>query len=111
MVLGLKQSKAASNPDGGVKDLLAFLERKATGIEAAAGTDAVRIRKVCGLSVRFAAHPTPLRNRRHVRFQFVSRRPLSNPTSTTTGQHVTRYKSLEWFDDSQGCPLCLADIR
>ncbi|KAH7328647.1 hypothetical protein B0I35DRAFT_417959 [Stachybotrys elegans] len=33
-VHGLKQSKAASNPDGGLKDLLAFLERKASGLAA-----------------------------------------------------------------------------
>ncbi len=44
-VIGLKQSKAASNPDGGIKDLLAFLERKATGTDP--GQEAVRIRKVC----------------------------------------------------------------
>ncbi|KAI9885205.1 MAG: hypothetical protein M1823_003008 [Watsoniomyces obsoletus] len=42
-VIGLKQSKAASNPDGGVKDLLAFLERKATGTDP--GHEAVRIKK------------------------------------------------------------------
>ena len=54
VVLGLKQSKAATNPDGGVKDLLAFLERKATGTDAAA-SDAIRIRKVC-CSVRSAGH-------------------------------------------------------
>lgn len=45
-VVGLKQSKAASNPDGGVKDLLAFLERKANGL-ASSGNVPVRIRKVC----------------------------------------------------------------
>ncbi|KAI9794191.1 MAG: nuclear mRNA export, poly(A)+RNA binding protein [Peltula sp. TS41687] len=43
-VVGLKQSKAASNPDGGVKDLLAFLERKANGL-ATSGKVPVRIRK------------------------------------------------------------------
>ncbi|KZF25943.1 hypothetical protein L228DRAFT_264380 [Xylona heveae TC161] len=43
-VRGLKQSKAASNPDGGLKDLLAFLERKATGPDTPA-REAVRIRK------------------------------------------------------------------
>ncbi|KAI9843847.1 MAG: nuclear mRNA export, poly(A)+RNA binding protein [Thelocarpon superellum] len=42
-VRGLRQSKAAANPDGGVKDLLSFLERKATGSDPAAA--AVRIRK------------------------------------------------------------------
>ncbi|KAM3566278.1 hypothetical protein ARSEF4850_000786 [Beauveria asiatica] len=33
-VYGLRQSKASSNPDGGVKDLLSFLERKASGFTA-----------------------------------------------------------------------------
>lgn len=46
MVLGLKRSKAASNPDRGVKDLLAFLERKANG-PLTSGHALVRIRKVC----------------------------------------------------------------
>ena len=44
-VRGLKESKASSNPDGGVKDLLAFLERKASASDSSA-RDAVRIRKV-----------------------------------------------------------------
>ncbi len=42
-VTGWKQSMAASNPDGGVGDLLAFLERKAIFPDARA----VRIIKVC----------------------------------------------------------------
>ena len=42
-VWGLKQSKAASNEDGGLRDLVAFLERKATrGAE-----EPLRIKKVC----------------------------------------------------------------
>ena len=41
MVRGLKNSKAVSNPDGGVKDLIAFLERKASAAQT------IRIRKVC----------------------------------------------------------------
>ncbi len=45
-VLGLKQSKAASNKDGGVNDLLAFLERKASGNDTSA-QNKVLIRKVC----------------------------------------------------------------
>lgn len=45
IVRGLKDSKAASNPDGGVKDLLAFLERKASADRSATGT--VEIKKVC----------------------------------------------------------------
>ncbi len=42
-VTGWRGSKAASNPDGGVGDLLAFLERKAMAPDARA----VRIIKVC----------------------------------------------------------------
>ena len=42
-VRGWKQSKAASNRDGGITDLLAFLERKATATDA----QAVKIIKVC----------------------------------------------------------------
>src|SRR5579862_3974258 len=41
-VRGLRESKAASNRDGGVSDLLAFLERKANGPDTKPG-DAVRI--------------------------------------------------------------------
>lgn len=44
-VHGFKQSKAASNPDGGVKDLLGFLERKATAHEGS--TKSVKVKKVC----------------------------------------------------------------
>ena len=44
-VRGLKNSKAASNPDGGIKDLLAFLERKASADMPARET--VKIKKVC----------------------------------------------------------------
>lgn len=46
-VHGLKQSKAASNPDGGLKDLLGFLERKATSLIEGRRTRQVIIRKVC----------------------------------------------------------------
>ena len=42
-VKGLRQSKAASNRDGGIGDLLAFLERKATHPNEAQ----VKIKKVC----------------------------------------------------------------
>ena len=45
-VYGLKESKAASNPGGGTKDLLNFLERKATAPNATTG-ETVRIKKVC----------------------------------------------------------------
>lgn len=44
IVYGLKESKAASNPGGGVKDLLNFLERKATPSDAMPH-ETVRIRK------------------------------------------------------------------
>ncbi|KAK4698096.1 nuclear RNA export factor, partial [Lecanoromycetidae sp. Uapishka_2] len=43
-VIGLKQSKAAGNPDGGVSDLIGFLERKATDPDAPA-REAVKIKK------------------------------------------------------------------
>ncbi len=42
---GLKESKAAHNPDGGLKDLLSFIERKASGL-AGAPRGGVRIKKV-----------------------------------------------------------------
>ena len=53
-VRGLKESKAASNKDGGVSDLIAFLERKATNPDAPA-RDAVKIKKVC-LTSQLAGH-------------------------------------------------------
>lgn len=51
-VTGMKQSKASSNPDGGLKDLLAFLERKASGLESAPRRG-VRVKKVC-FTIRIA---------------------------------------------------------
>jgi nuclear RNA export factor len=45
-VRGLRESKAASNPDGGVKDLLSFLERKASSLDTKIHKE-VRIQKVC----------------------------------------------------------------
>ncbi len=62
-VRGWKQSKAALNRDGGITDLLAFLERKATATDA----QAVKIIKVCldyGLSVTgvFATSTSPNRS-------------------------------------------------
>ncbi len=45
-IRGLKQSKAAGNPDGGVSDLIGFLERKATNPDAPP-REAVKIKKVC----------------------------------------------------------------
>lgn len=45
IVLGLKSSKATSNPDGGIKSLLQFLERKATQLKGSGRP--VTIKKVC----------------------------------------------------------------
>lgn len=50
-IYGLKQSKAVSNADGGVKDLIVFLERKAT--ERSSGP--IKIKQVC-LTTKFAGH-------------------------------------------------------
>ncbi|KAI9745178.1 MAG: nuclear mRNA export, poly(A)+RNA binding protein [Claussenomyces sp. TS43310] len=44
LIRGLKDSKAASHRDGGLKDLVAFLERKASGLDAAPQRG-VRIKK------------------------------------------------------------------
>ncbi|OAA73255.1 mRNA export factor mex67 [Cordyceps fumosorosea ARSEF 2679] len=44
-VYGLKQSKAATNPDGGVKDLLNFLERKASAFTTGRQRKNVMIKK------------------------------------------------------------------
>ncbi|TQV97177.1 hypothetical protein V2A60_000192 [Cordyceps javanica] len=44
-VHGLKQSKASSNPDGGVKDLLSFLERKATSFTSGRQRRNIMIKK------------------------------------------------------------------
>lgn len=43
-IKGFKQSKAAANPGGGISELIAFLERKATHPDA---PEAVEIKKVC----------------------------------------------------------------
>lgn len=51
-VVGLKQSKAAGNSDGGVRDLIDFLERKSTNYDVHA-QEAVKIKKVC-LTLHFA---------------------------------------------------------
>lgn len=46
IIKGFKESKAAANPDGGIKDLLAFLVRKTSPSEGDT-RDMVRINKVC----------------------------------------------------------------
>ena len=43
---GLKSSKAAANPDGGLDALLGFLERKAAGLDSKSNRS-VKIKKVC----------------------------------------------------------------
>lgn len=45
-ILGLDDSKAASNADGGLKNLLGFLERKANGMEPKS-RETIMIKKVC----------------------------------------------------------------
>lgn len=45
-IKGLKDSKAASNPGGGVKDLLQFLERKATTMASRSSTKPIAIKQV-----------------------------------------------------------------
>lgn len=65
IVRGWKQSKAASNPDGGVDSLIAFLERKAvpTDPKAAANTR-VKITKVCATSPELWRSPKYLYSQR-----------------------------------------------
>lgn len=46
VVKGLKESKAASNPGGGVQDLLRFLERKASGLADRKSTKTIAIKQV-----------------------------------------------------------------
>lgn len=45
-VLGLKASKAVSNTDGGVKNLIEFLEKKATNVKNTGGNTGRRVRPV-----------------------------------------------------------------
>lgn len=54
IIRGFQNSKAASNPDGGIKDLVAFLERKASAPHASA-KDLVRVKQVC-LTLCFPGH-------------------------------------------------------
>lgn len=54
IIRGFQNSKAASNPDGGIKDLIAFLERKASAPDSSA-KDLVRVKKVC-LTLCFPGH-------------------------------------------------------
>lgn len=53
-VRGWKESKASSNEGGGVKELIEFLERKAT-VPNSPAHDVVRIKKVC-LTSQFAGY-------------------------------------------------------
>ena len=52
LIRGLRQSKAASNADGGLESLLSWLERKATGPNG----ESVRVKKVC-LTLYIAGSP------------------------------------------------------
>lgn len=61
-IVGLAASKAASNPDGGLESLLAFLERKASGHDTASNRS-VKIKKV---SYRFGRGITKFMHRRHL---------------------------------------------
>lgn len=53
-ILGLKESKAASNRGGGISELIGWLERKATHPDAPS-REAVKIKKVC-LTSQLAGH-------------------------------------------------------
>ena len=46
-VHGLAESKAHNNPDGGMSDLLAFLERKASSFTSGRQKRQIKIKKVC----------------------------------------------------------------
>lgn len=48
-VKGLKESKATSNQDGGLKDLINFLERKASSFTTGRQKRQVMIKKVCNI--------------------------------------------------------------
>lgn len=76
-VQGLKDSKVASNPDGGLKDLLNFLERRASGSNT--GPQMVRIMKVC-LFVTIAGFP-----------EVICRRLGSILASILTSTHSANY--------------------
>lgn len=65
-IRGLKQSKAASNPDGGLSDLLSFMERKASSLSTG--------------------------RRRHMTIRKVS----SSLTRKQGCQHQTTFQLLEW---------------
>lgn len=48
-VRGLKESKAATNPGGGLSDLIGFMERKASTFLTGRHKRNIRIRKVCSI--------------------------------------------------------------
>lgn len=78
-VTGLKQSKAASNQDGGVSDLIAFLERKATRGEE----EPLKIKKVCltlNIAGRHRLSPYgPISGLLSSQDIFIERRPRYSP--------------------------------
>ena len=94
-VKGFQQSKAASNPDGGISDLIAFLERKAAHPNA----ETVKIKKVC-LTLHSA------RQRRHLKLQIVRSGLVSSQVLRTTTE-IPRY-SL-WVTCNNKV-LCLANV-
>lgn len=85
-IYGLKDSKAASNPGGGVKELLDFLERKATAPNTIS-KDTVRIRKV-SLTLQFAGS--------HCRRSLARSGPLSFQAKLS--KRRPRYSSHAAFD-------------
>jgi nuclear RNA export factor len=96
-VRGLKESKAASNQDGGLKDLLNFLERKASGSDTEPRK--VRIKKVC-LFVTIAGFP-----------EVLCRRLVSTlapkPARTNSANWSTRSRDLR----PKSRLKCLANIK
>lgn len=76
IIRGFKESKASANPDGGIKDLLAFLVRKTSPSEGDT-RDMVRINKVC-FNLCFHAQ------RCHRNFDFWSALVSSQALRTTT---------------------------
>jgi nuclear RNA export factor len=65
-IRGLKESKVAANSDGGLSDLLGFLERKANGLDTQHRKGA-RIHKVCSI-VRITGYPEVMQYRLNQRF-------------------------------------------
>lgn len=75
-VLGLKSSRAVTNSDGGVKDLLLFLEKKATNIKNTNGSGRtsrpVLIKKVCHVSDQWVRRVVQYHTKVHTRCSVLS---------------------------------------